>query len=106
MLWALLAPWTPAIGPAAPHALQWHTTPRHALADTLCFCGHPPGSSHGDLRVSLALKRKKWARLAPWWKAMGLRQVGALGTLDVMIYHPTSLRNLVSEVTRTPVMGL
>jgi hypothetical protein len=56
--------------------------------------------------VSLALKRKKWARLAPWWKAMGLRQVGALGTLDVMIYHPTSLRNLVSEVTRTPVMGL
>ncbi|KAI8470212.1 MAG: hypothetical protein J3K34DRAFT_521561 [Monoraphidium minutum] len=64
------------------------------------------GGPSGDLKLSLPLKRSQWAALAPFWEAVGLEQLRVTSTLDAAVYHPASLRNLMTEVTRSVLGGL
>ncbi|KAI8471326.1 MAG: hypothetical protein J3K34DRAFT_507115 [Monoraphidium minutum] len=63
------------------------------------------GGASGDLRVSLPLKKREWARLAPHWEALGLEHIKTSLTCFAAFFQPAAVRNYFAEVTRTPLGG-
>ncbi|GBF95827.1 hypothetical protein Rsub_08263 [Raphidocelis subcapitata] len=87
-----------AKAPAAAASLRFVPCPR--------FVWVAPGSASGDLLLSVPLPEAQWARIAPRWRAAGLRLERDVPALHEFAAHPAGVRACLTEVTRSAIAGL